>query len=173
MRRLGRPERDGFLGRNSDAGDDWSGGSVMAGTGSLDILLELPYDSGASARQTLLRGGNSSSFWGVAQQCASQTKAWVGRGWARESLLLFGAGWEFMNMNRVVELGAQVTGALKTTFPTAACCLRVATTHVRCSAGHAALVAARQANPAMQRPQPLEHPPRAPPHIAGPFLPAR
>ena len=28
-------------------------------------------------------------------------------GWGRESLLLFSCGWEFMNMNRVVELGAQ------------------------------------------------------------------
>ena len=35
------------------------------------------------------------------------TKAWIANGWARESLLLFASGWEFMNMNRVVELGSQ------------------------------------------------------------------
>jgi len=107
MRRLGCPESNGFCGRSADAGGDWSGGSVMAGTGSLDILLELPYDSGASARHALLRDGSSPAFWDVARECASQTDAWLSRGWARESLLLFGAGWEFMNMNRVVELGAQ------------------------------------------------------------------
>jgi hypothetical protein len=117
MRRLGCPESNGFNGRNHDTGGDTSGGTVMAGTGSLDILLELPYDSGASARQALLRDGSSPAFWDVARECTSQTKAWLSNGWARESLLLFGAGWEFMNMNRVVELGAQARKQTPTAKP--------------------------------------------------------
>ena len=36
------------------------------------------------------------------------TLQWIASGWARDSLLLFSSGWEFMNMNRVVELGSQV-----------------------------------------------------------------
>ena len=52
-------------------------------------------------------GGGDGSFWTCASECARQTKAWIDGGWPRESLLVFGAGWEFMNMNRVVELSAQ------------------------------------------------------------------
>ena len=43
----------------------------------------------------------------VARECHKQTREWISNGWGRESLLLFASGWEFMNMNRVVELGSQ------------------------------------------------------------------
>jgi len=52
--------------------------------------------------------GNLDTFWTCAQECRQQTLEWVQKGWPRESLLLFSSGWEFMNMNRVVELGSQV-----------------------------------------------------------------
>jgi len=89
------------------ARDDWSKGTVVAGTGSLDILVDLPCAAGAA-----LRGGERTpeelaSFWRTAKECNRQTKQWINAGWGRESLLLFSSGWEFMNMNRVVELGAQ------------------------------------------------------------------
>ena len=48
--------------------------------------------------------GAMDSFWDCAAECNAQTKAWIANGWGRESLLLFSSGWEFMNMNRVVEL---------------------------------------------------------------------
>ena len=51
--------------------------------------------------------GAMDSFWDCAAECNAQTKAWIANGWGRESLLLFSSGWEFMNMNRVVELGSQ------------------------------------------------------------------
>jgi len=107
MRSLGGPEKNGLCGHNRETDGDWSNGSVVAGTGSLDILIDLPYNSVAAVCDALLQTGDSPVFWETARQCASQTKAWLANGWARESLLLFGAGWEFMNMNRVVELGAQ------------------------------------------------------------------
>ena len=43
-------------------------------------------------------------------------------GYPRESLLLFGAGWEFMNMNRVIELGAQDVGTLGRAYAAAQFC---------------------------------------------------
>lgn len=112
MRSLGGPEKNGLCGHNRETDGDWSNGSVVAGTGSLDILIDLPYNSVAAVCDALLQTGDSPVFWETARQCASQTKAWLANGWARESLLLFGAGWEFMNMNRVVELGAQVRSQL-------------------------------------------------------------
>ena len=39
-------------------------------------------------------------------RCREQTREWINNGFER-SLLLFSSGWEFMNMNRVVELGSQ------------------------------------------------------------------
>jgi hypothetical protein len=98
------------------ARDDWSGGTVLAGTGSLDILLDLPPCAGRALRgestsDRSLGGvagmGAMDSFWDCAAECNAQTKAWIANGWGRESLLLFSSGWEFMNMNRVVELGSQ------------------------------------------------------------------
>ena len=98
------------------ARDDWSGGTVLAGTGSLDILLDLPPCAGRALREESasdrsLGGvagmGAMDSFWDCAAECNAQTKAWIANGWGRESLLLFSSGWEFMNMNRVVELGSQ------------------------------------------------------------------
>ncbi len=89
-------------------GVDWSRGTSVAGTGSLDIVLDL---APRSASGLLAAGGASAGalgrFWECAAECSEQTRGWVDKGWARESLLLFGAGWEFMNMNRVVELSAQ------------------------------------------------------------------
>ena len=84
------------------ARDDWSDGTVIAGTGSLDILVDLPPEAGAA-----VRGGDIESFWRCASDCLGQTREWISQGWGRESLLLFSSGWEFMNMNRVVELGSQ------------------------------------------------------------------
>mmetsp|Transcript_21095 Transcript_21095/g.54012 ORF Transcript_21095/g.54012 Transcript_21095/m.54012 type:complete len:620 (-) Transcript_21095:130-1989(-) len=84
------------------ARDDWSKGTVLAGTGSLDILVDLPPEAGAS-----VRAGGLESFWDCASTCNRQTREWIASGWGRESLLLFSSGWEFMNMNRVVELGSQ------------------------------------------------------------------
>ena len=84
------------------ARDDWSQGTVIAGTGSLDILVDLPPAAGAA-----VRAGDLERFWECAKVCNSQTRSWILSGWARESLLLFSSGWEFMNMNRVVELGSQ------------------------------------------------------------------
>ena len=88
----GESDRDG-------ARDDWSSGTVLAGTGSLDILLDLPTGT--------LREADADPVWACAQECHTQTRAWIESGWGRESLLLFASGWEFMNMNRVVELGSQ------------------------------------------------------------------
>jgi len=107
MRRLGGPATGGCFGANAPNGEDWAGGTVLAGTGSLDMLLDLPLDEGAAISRALAEGGSAEPFWRVARDCAAQTTKWLDNGWARESLLLFGAGWEFMNMNRVVELGAQ------------------------------------------------------------------
>jgi len=84
------------------ARDDWSQGTVIAGTGSLDILVDLAPRAGASVRK-----GAMDDFWSVARECHKQTREWISNGWGRESLLLFASGWEFMNMNRVVELGSQ------------------------------------------------------------------
>ena len=89
------------------ARDDWSQGTVLAGTGSLDLLLDLPAGAGAA-----VRAGDTERFWQVAAACHSQTRKWIADGWGRESLLLFASGWEFMNMNRVVELGSQDHGTL-------------------------------------------------------------
>lgn len=85
------------------ARDDWSGGTVLAGTGSLDILVDLTPKAGQAARSP----GGRDAFWKCASECNGQTKAWIASGWGRDSLLLFSSGWEFMNMNRVVELGSQ------------------------------------------------------------------
>ena len=85
------------------ARDDWSAGTVIAGTGSLDILVDLPPSAGAAARSP----GGMAGFWECAAACREQTREWINNGWGRESLLLFSSGWEFMNMNRVVELGSQ------------------------------------------------------------------
>jgi len=93
------------------ARDDWSNGSVVAGTGSLDILIDLPPFAGESARN-----GSLDLFWSAAAECNKQTKGWISSGWGRESLLLFSCGWEFMNMNRVVELGSQDRGTLGRAF---------------------------------------------------------
>ena len=84
------------------ARDDWSGGTVLAGTGSMDILVDLPSAAGAA-----VRAGDADALWACAAECQGQTRSWISNGWARESLLLFASGWEFMNMNRVVELGSQ------------------------------------------------------------------
>ena len=84
------------------AREDWSKGTVVAGTGSLDILIDLPPAAGAA-----VRAGDTDAFWRYASTCNSQTQDWIASGWGRESLLLFASGWEFMNMNRVVELGSQ------------------------------------------------------------------
>jgi len=81
---------------------DWAEGTVVAGTGSLDLLLDLP-----SAAGEAVRAGAIDQFWACASECHRQTREWIAAGWARESLLLFSCGWEFMNMNRVVELGSQ------------------------------------------------------------------
>ena len=78
------------------------------GTGSLDMLIDLRPGSGRACRD--IRRADE-SFWTAAKGCREQTQSWIDSGWARESLYLFGAGWEFMNMNRVVELGAQVISA--------------------------------------------------------------
>lgn len=93
------------------ARDDWSNGGVVAGTGSLDIILDLPPQAG-----DLVRSGSFDLFWSTAIECNSQTKNWISSGWGRESLLLFSAGWEFMNMNRVVELGSQDCSTLGRAF---------------------------------------------------------
>jgi hypothetical protein len=85
------------------ARNDWSLGTVVAGTGSLDILIDLPAEAGAAVRSS----GDLGAFWSAASECHRQTRAWISSGWGRESLLLFSSGWEFMNMNRVVELGSQ------------------------------------------------------------------
>lgn len=100
-----------------DARDDWSEGTVIAGTGSLDILLDLPPCAGrairdAAAAAAAAAGARAADaalapFWERARECNAQTRRWIASGWARESLLLFASGWEFMNMNRVVELGSQ------------------------------------------------------------------
>ena len=96
--------------------EDWSRGTVVAGTGSLDLLLDLPPRAGEACRYNRPASTSSGSeggagmlrlFWPAARSCTAQTKEWLAAGWARESLLLFAAGWEFMNMNRVVELGSQ------------------------------------------------------------------
>ena len=52
----------------------------------------------------------------------SGSRQWVADGYPRESLLLFGAGWEFMNMNRVIELGAQDVGTLGRAYAAAQFC---------------------------------------------------
>jgi len=57
--------------------------------------------------------GDLDTFWSCARECRRQTVAWVQKGWPRESLLLFSSGWEFMNMNRVVELGSQVRNDIR------------------------------------------------------------
>jgi hypothetical protein len=75
---------------------------VLAGTGSLDILVDLPPRAGEA-----VRSGDREAFWQCARECNGQTQNWITSGWGRESLLLFSSGWEFMNMNRVVELGSQ------------------------------------------------------------------
>lgn len=85
------------------ARDDWSGGTVLAGTGSLDILVDLPPSSSEAVRGTR----ELDVLWSTAAECNRQTRSWIEQGWGRESLLLFSCGWEFMNMNRVVELGSQ------------------------------------------------------------------
>ena len=83
-----------------------SAGTVVAGTGSFDLLVDLPPATGAA-----VRGDEGSAdlgaFWECATSCIGQTRSWIESGWGRESLLLFSSGWEFMNMNRVVELGSQ------------------------------------------------------------------
>ena len=84
------------------ARDDWSQGTVLAGTGSLDILVDLMPGAGEA-----VRAGDADAFWACAAACQAQTREWIASGWGRESLLLFSSGWEFMNMNRVVELGSQ------------------------------------------------------------------
>ena len=94
------------------ARDDWSGGTVLAGTGSLDMLVDLPPGAGEALRAS----GDLSALWACAKECGQQTRDWIASGWARESLLLFSAGWEFMNMNRVVELGAQDRATLGRAF---------------------------------------------------------
>ena len=78
------------------------------GPGSLDMLIDLRPGSGRACRD--IRRADE-SFWTAAKGCREQTQSWIDSGWARESLYLFGAGWEFMNMNRVVELGAQAISA--------------------------------------------------------------
>mmetsp|Transcript_163332 Transcript_163332/g.297964 ORF Transcript_163332/g.297964 Transcript_163332/m.297964 type:complete len:214 (-) Transcript_163332:26-667(-) len=93
------------------ARDDWSNASVVAGTGSLDIIVDLPPLAGES-----VRSGSLDLFWSTAVECNRQTKKWISSGWGRESLLLFSAGWEFMNMNRVVELGSQDRSTLGRAF---------------------------------------------------------
>jgi hypothetical protein len=75
---------------------------VLAGTGSLDILVDLPPRAGEAVRSS-----DREAFWQCARECNGQTQNWITSGWGRESLLLFSSGWEFMNMNRVVELGSQ------------------------------------------------------------------
>eukprot|EP00316_Scyphosphaera_apsteinii_P023573 CAMPEP_0119307144 /NCGR_PEP_ID=MMETSP1333-20130426/7714_1 /TAXON_ID=418940 /ORGANISM="Scyphosphaera apsteinii, Strain RCC1455" /LENGTH=596 /DNA_ID=CAMNT_0007310617 /DNA_START=320 /DNA_END=2110 /DNA_ORIENTATION=- len=92
------------------AREDWSKGTVVAGTGSMDLLLELPPLAGMAVRSA--EQDAFETFWDVAIECNQQTRSWISSGWARESLLLFASGWEFMNMNRVVELGAQDRGTL-------------------------------------------------------------
>lgn len=91
-------------GERPGARDDWSQGTVVAGTGSLDMLVDLVPLAGEA-----LRGGRGdlAAFWECASTCHVQTREWINNGWGRESLLLFSSGWEFMNMNRVVELGSQ------------------------------------------------------------------
>uniref|UniRef100_A0A7S4B9A2 Uncharacterized protein n=4 Tax=Chrysotila carterae TaxID=13221 RepID=A0A7S4B9A2_CHRCT len=106
-----------------DKGADWSKGSVVAGTGSLDLIVKLQPRSGAAVRRAAeaarsnddddgdghasLMAGCLDLLWDTAADCNAQTRRWISSGWPRESLLLFAAGWEFMNMNRVVELSAQ------------------------------------------------------------------
>jgi hypothetical protein len=85
------------------AREDWSLGTVVAGTGSLDILVDLPPQAGEAVRSS----GELEPFWTAASACHGQTREWIRAGWGRESLLLFSSGWAFMNMNRVVELGSQ------------------------------------------------------------------
>jgi hypothetical protein len=119
---------------------------VVAGTGSLDLLVDLPPATGAALLRcggddnsripdgddgsnkiqqkadrkeegqgrggggegsAAVAAGSMAFFWATAKECNRQTREWIDKGWARESLLLFSSGWEFMNMNRVVELGAQ------------------------------------------------------------------
>jgi len=75
------------------------------GTGSLDILVDLKPAAGETVRKGDL--GDLEVFWNCAAECNQQTRDWISAGWARESLLLFSSGWDFMNMNRVVELGSQ------------------------------------------------------------------
>lgn len=87
----------------SGAREDWASGAALAGTGSLDILLDLSPSAGATVRES----GDASLLWTVGKECHAQTRSWIEQGWGRESLLLFSCGWEFMNMNRVVELGSQ------------------------------------------------------------------
>jgi len=76
---------------------------VVAGTGSLDLLVDLPPSCGKVAREN----ADLRELWRAASECHKQTRSWIQQGWGRESLLLFSSGWEFMNMNRVVELGSQ------------------------------------------------------------------
>ena len=51
-----------------------------------------------------------------------EVQEWINNGWGRESLLLFSSGWEFMNMNRVIELGAQDVGTLGRAYAAARFC---------------------------------------------------
>ena len=76
------------------------------------MLVDLPPNAGEAARAS----GDLSVLWQCAAECGEQTRDWIESGWGRESLLLFSAGWEFMNMNRVVELGAQDRATLGRAF---------------------------------------------------------
>ena len=125
MRAFGAARDGGFFADGAAPGGDWSEGTVVAGTGSLDVLIDLPPRSG----EALLSGGGGAEdesplerFWRCAASVTSGSRQWVADGYPRESLLLFGAGWEFMNMNRVIELGAQDVGTLGRAYAAAQFC---------------------------------------------------
>jgi len=128
MRAFGAARDGGFFADGAAPGGDWSEGTVVAGTGSLDVLIDLPPRSG----EALLSGGGGGGgaeeesplerFWRCAASVTSGSRQWVADGYPRESLLLFGAGWEFMNMNRVIELGAQDVGTLGRAYAAAQFC---------------------------------------------------
>jgi len=106
-----RPYGGSDGGISGDGSRDWSAGSVLAGTGSLDLLVDLTPGSGRDLLDRVAQAPQASNalstLWSTAKECNEQTRRWIDNGWPRESLVLFGAGWEFMNMNRVVELSAQ------------------------------------------------------------------
>jgi hypothetical protein len=67
----------------SGARDDWSGGGVVAGTGSLDLLVDLPPAAGRAVRGADGTGGDVEPFWTCAAECTAQTRRWIERGWGR------------------------------------------------------------------------------------------